>query len=52
MDLGKKLRTVSVPKPVEAPMFNPVKVPEQVPDRELVPVKRDTIPQPLKELPI
>ena len=51
MDLGKKLRTVTVPKPVEAPIFNPVKVPEVV-ERELVPVKRDTIPQPLKELPI
>lgn len=36
MDIGKKIRTVEVPKPIPVPEW----VKQPLPERELVPVKR------------
>lgn len=42
VDLGKKIRVVSVPKPVVAPLFTPVPTPTTVPATpELVPLRRE-----------
>ena len=45
MDLGKKIRVVSVPEPMLAPLFtSPKRVESPLPaERELVPLKREGV---------
>jgi hypothetical protein len=44
-DIGKKVRTGHWPEPVPMPQFLPTKREVEVPERELVPVKREEVRQ-------